>query len=208
MADSKDKLVRTPIAGHSKKHSAEARREIAKRLYALSEATGEACSAERADIYTQALADLEPEKLMAVLESMLQTAKWFPKIPEIREAVLGNAGEKSWEIIASRVNGWRDRMQFSDDVVASGFSCGREIATFDLSGLDPVAKLTLRRLGGARSLACANPAHLPLIKKDFVEGYKAVVIEHPHLLEAGDDAEILKQLVGAGESKDVNARES
>lgn len=201
MADSKDRPDQTPTAGHSRKHSAEARREIAKRLYALSEATGEACSAERADIYTQALADLDPRNLMAVLETMLKTAKWFPKIPEIREAVLGDAGEKSWEIIASRVDAWRDRAQFADDVLASGFSCGRNIATFDLSGLDEVAKLTLRRLGGARSLACANPAHLPLIRKDFVAGYKAVVIEHPHLLEAGDDAQILKQLVAAGENK-------
>lgn len=202
MDDYKDKIVRMPTAGHSKKHSAEARREIAKRLYALSEATGEACSAERADIYAQALADLDARKLIAALESMLKTAKWFPKIPEIREAVLGDDGEKAWEIIASRVNSWRDRMQFADEVLANGFSCGREIAKFDLSGLDQAAQLTLRRMGGVRAIACANPAHLGLIRKDFVADYKAVVVEHPHLLSGGDDAKILKQLMAVGESKE------
>lgn len=153
-----------------------------KRLYALSEATGEACSAERADIYVQSLSDLDPVKLLAVLEGMIKTHRFFPKIPEIRELVIGHPGEEAWQSIAARVSGWRDRMELESDAIYSGFSCGREVAKFDLSGLDGAARIALARLGGPRALACANPAHLPLIKKDFVSEYRAVVVEHPHLL--------------------------
>lgn len=160
-------------------------REIAKRLYALSEATGEVCSPERADIYIQALSDLEADKVLLVLEKMLNTARFFPKIPDIREAVLGAPGSPAnlqWETISKHLDGWRSALETERDAFAAGFSCGA--ATFSLNGLDEPSKLTLRRLGGPRAVASANPAHLPLLKKQFIEEYTAVVREHPHLLGA------------------------
>lgn len=182
MENSMGKPGQTQTGQRSRKPSGEQRKEILKRLYALSESTGEACSVERADIYIQSLSDLDHGKLLIALESMIKTARFFPKIPDIREAVIGHPGDDAWQKMVARVDGWRDRLELEADAVYSGFSCGREISKFDVSGLDPVARLALTRLGGPRALACANPAHLPLIRKDFLSEYRAIVVEHPHLL--------------------------
>ena len=155
---------------------------MGKRLIALAEAVGETCSPQRLDLYLQALADLDFLKLKACLEGMLNTARWFPKIPEIREAVLGGPDRdaaEAWEKIARIIPQWRSALELECDALGSGFTCGT--ASFDLPD-GQVLRQCLLRLGGPRALAAMNPAHLNLLRKDFVTEYCNLQREHPELL--------------------------
>jgi hypothetical protein len=171
-----------------------------KRLYALSEATNEPLTDARLKIYVEALADLPYDELRAALEGMIKTCAWFPKIPEIREAVIGNPEQAEidaqWQQIASRIESWSNTMADEADCYASGFSCYNP--TLSMKGLSELAKLVLARLGGPRAVAASDSQYLPLLKKQFTEEYKHVLQEHPHLkqLESSPLAGFLKSMDG------------
>ena len=187
--DSLAKTEQITTSGQAKKlsgFSRKEREEITKRLVALAEATSETCSMERIALYLQTLCDLPFAKVCEVLESMLTTARWFPKIPDIREAVLGGPNQdaaEAWEKITRLIPRWRMALENECDTQASGFTCGT--ATFDLPD-DPVLRRALLRMGGARAMACMNPANLNLVKKDFISEYSNLKKEHPELLEITD----------------------
>jgi len=94
----------------------EERKEIAKRLVALAEAVGETLTENRTDLYLQALADLPFRELADCLAALISESRWFPKIPDIRDRVLGPVPEKkllddaqaeaAWERVLAFVNRW------------------------------------------------------------------------------------------------------
>jgi hypothetical protein len=173
--------ISTPCSRHSEWAKNE-KAEIGRRLIALAEAVGETCSPQRLDLYLQALANLDFLKLKANLEGMLNTARWFPKIPEIREAVLGGPDRdaaEAWERIARMIPQWWSALELECDALGSGFTCGT--ASFDLPD-GQVLRQCLLRLGGPRALAAMNPAHLNLMRKDFITEYSSLQKEHPELL--------------------------
>lgn len=200
MANSTGSKEAMQTGKRSPKLSTAQRREILKRLFAISEAIGERFSAERADIYLQRLEDLPFERLIEELTGMLDTCRWFPKIPEIREAVLGNPlsedAEREWAVIAQSIDHWQDQMEFESDCYASGFSCGAQ--ALSTKGLSEPARMVLTRLGGPRAVAATNPAFIMKLKDRFVEEYKHVVKEHPHLreIEGTGFAGLLKSMDG------------
>ncbi len=171
------------------------------RLLALAEATKETCSPQRLDLYMQTLCDLDFTKVARVLESMLSTARWFPKIPDIREAILGSPvkeAEEAWEEISRLIPRWRSELEFEWDAQASGFSCGS--ASFDLPD-DPVLNRALMRLGGARAMACMNPANLNLLKRDFIMEFSSIKKEHPEMLELPLRDDLIKRLAEVAQAK-------
>jgi hypothetical protein len=140
---------------------------------------------------------LDSTKVSRVLEEMLTTARWFPKIPDIREAVLGNPNqdaEEAWEEIAGLIPVWRSSLQFEWDAQASGFTCGT--AALHIPD-DPVLKRALVRLGGARALACMNPSNLNLVRRDFIAEFSSIKKEHPEMIELPEGCDFVKQLAEA-----------
>lgn len=202
------KALPSQISKQQQKLSAEQRKEIAKRLLAIAEAVGEKFSAERLDIYLQAFSDLPFERITHALESMIMTTRWFPKIPDVREAVLGGPHDlenSAWDKIVKKIEDWKSAIECEADAVYSGFSCARGMATFDLRDLNPYEKLALTRLGGPRSLASANPAYIPLLKKQFVEEYSYVRKEHAHLLVSENQVELPEEVKQLAEKKKMPA---
>lgn len=154
-------------------------------------------SREKLAIYAENLQDLDAESLSLACASAAKSCKFFPTVAHIREHAEKRAGHDApnlaWDKIVKKIEGWRYALENEADAVYSGFSCARGMATFDVGDLDAAARLALTRLGGPRSLACANPSHIPLLKKQFVEEYSSVRIEHPHLLDSAFP-EVVKQL--------------
>lgn len=157
-------------------------REVARSLYRLALALGKEIEPDRIEMYVKALSDLPSGEVSKAIEGMILTERFFPSVAEIRELVSPSNGSQQWDSLASRISSWQDRLQLASDAAYSGFDCFNNIAKFDMSGLDSVARMVVRRLGGPEAIALANPAHLPLLRKDFVEEYNHIRKEHPHLL--------------------------
>lgn len=156
-------------------------KDVAKWLLVLAEALAENIKPERIDIYLEDLSDLSPAAVCAVLKRMRKTARWFPKIPDIREAVLGKPqspaevetemANQAWEQISMLLPSWRNKLEMEADCLASGFSCYR--AELEIPN-DPVIKNAVRRLGGARAIASTQDRNLSFVRKDFIEAHRQV----------------------------------
>jgi len=106
----------------SSQNSTTRSKPVMQALYALAEATNEPLTKPRLKVYLEALADLEFEGLMRALESLVLTSRWFPKIPEIREAVLGKPldpktlegveCELAWEHVTHYCRKWHPDIEF------------------------------------------------------------------------------------------------
>lgn len=114
MADSKGQSLRKTTSGHSQKLSDAQRKEISSRLAALASATGETITPDRSDIYLQSLEDLPYEGLLGAISGMLLESRWFPKIPEIREAVLGKQPDAKAIAVAEAEASWLRVLEYAN----------------------------------------------------------------------------------------------
>lgn len=157
----------------SKKLSESQRKEICVRLAAIAEATGENLSPKRIDLYLQALSDLAYEKLIDALSLMVTTCEWFPKIPHIREAVLGKQkdnedaeAEAAWLRVLAYANLWHP-----DIGVMTG--CPK---------INQREKRSLEFAGGIYKLWTLQddaPQELDFMRKAFIESYKrSELVDH------------------------------
>lgn len=149
-----------------------------KRLYALAEALGETLTPKRIDLYLQCLSDIDGEKVNAALESALLTCKWFPKIAEIREMVMGNPvvaddaeADTAWANVIRYVDNWHP------DIGAYG------------PGLTSREQYALRVIGGPLVVQDNfGGKSLQFLRRDFIAIWKRAFVadEHLRLLEQGD----------------------
>lgn len=68
---------------------------FAQALIVLGEAYGEPVSTVRISAYATALADLDPDAVIAAMMDCLKTAKFFPRPADIRERVLGQTDDRA-----------------------------------------------------------------------------------------------------------------
>lgn len=154
-------------------------------------ATGENVSAERMDLYYQALVDLPAERVTEALESLLFTAKWFPKIPEIRELIEGNPeelreaeGEAAWQAVLEYANGWHPDIGLMSDATIRRLTNRQDIALRACGGL---YRLWAEQSGGPG---------LPFMHKDFLKAYRVSEHVEDFLLSDGDE----RRALNSGES--------
>ncbi|MGA2630218.1 MAG: hypothetical protein ABSG54_08365 [Terriglobia bacterium] len=138
------------------------------RLWALAEALDIQLTDRRLELYLEALSDLPFGVLRCSLEAMLKTSKFFPRIPEIREAVLGplasavdaelEGAENAWQHVLAYVDRWHPDIGPFRDAPAL---CGREIQAMRHVG--GVYRIWLEQDGGPG---------LPFLRKDFIAAWR------------------------------------
>ena len=169
-----DKLSTT--SAQSPRLSIEQRKETARLLYAVAQAVGESLNEDRVDLYLQALADLPFEPLAECLKALIIESRWFPKIPDIREKVLGAAPEKKLTREAEAEAGWERVLHFADHWHP------------DIGALRGAPKLTERErraltiIGGPEQVQNQfnGGQGMPFLHRDFLAAYGRLgLIEEP-----------------------------
>lgn len=138
------------------------------RLVALAEAVGESLTENRVDLYLQALADLPFEELAACLEKLILEARWFPKIPDIREKVLGPAQDKKLLADAEAETAWENVLHFVDkwhpDIGALR----------DAPSLSELERRALNIIGGPAQVQNQfdGGRGMPFLRRDFIAAFQ------------------------------------
>ena len=74
----------------------------------LAIAFGKEMPDEQIDIYIDFLADIKPDLLMAAVDKVIQTEKWFPPVSVIRAAALTTSNEltsgEAWAFVCERIS--------------------------------------------------------------------------------------------------------
>jgi hypothetical protein len=158
---------------------------VAVRLNALAVAVEVSLTPERISLYLHALSDLPPEKVAAALESMVKTSRFFPKIVEIREAVLGTSpatidacAEAAWMVVEQWI-----LLNFDpDNGVREWVSPTGSRATVQLGEdwtripkLPPRSEAAVRAIGGyERVWRDVQSDQYTWMKREFCEAWKRV----------------------------------
>lgn len=165
------------------------RREVAKRLIALAEAVGETLTENRVDLYLQALAGLPFRELVGCLEAFILEARWFPKIPDIRDRVLGPVPDKKLLSDAEAEVAWEKVLNFVDkwhpDIGALQ----------DAPLLTELERRALYSIGGPAQVQgqFEGGPGMPFLHRDFIAAFQRLrLAETPGL-----------QLVGKAESRAI-----
>jgi hypothetical protein len=171
------------------KLSAWERKEIIKRLYALAEATGDTLTPKRIDLYLQCLADLDAEKVTAALDGALLSCKWFPKIPEIRDIVLGPVPEKKLLDDAEAEAAWEKVLNFVD-------RWHPDIGAFrDAPLLSELEQRALNTVGGPAQVQdqVGGGKGLPFLHRDFLAAFQRLRLTETACF----------QMLGTGEARAI-----
>jgi hypothetical protein len=143
------------------------------------------------DVYYQALSDLPMGAVNVALEQLLRTAKWFPKIPEIRELIEGKPediadaeAEAAWQRALEYVNHWHPDVGVMSDATIRRLRRRDQIA---LGACGGVYRLWEEQDGGPG---------LPFMRRDFIKTWKlsARVDDLPALSAGAED----RSLKGSG----------
>jgi hypothetical protein len=117
-------------------------------LTTLALAVGEVVAPERLRLYADKLQDLPVGKLYEVLDRMAQTERWFPKIPDIREAVLGYSESVSDQTETEAELSWQKILDCSDKPEEEQSTIVDQPARFALNSIGGLRRLQLITLEG------------------------------------------------------------
>lgn len=76
---------------------------------------GDTLTENRLDLYLQAFGDLPFQELVDSLKAFILEARWFPKIPDIRDRVLGPVADKKLLADAEAEVAWEKVLNFVDN---------------------------------------------------------------------------------------------
>jgi hypothetical protein len=174
------------------------RKEIVARLEALAEVTTESLTAERIDLYLQALEPRVPfADLAAYLERTITSCRWFPKIPEILEAC--GAAEQTTDQLAetawAKLEEWLKRWYHGDLGLMSRWSGGYE---FKPPPLDARTEHTCRMIGHYPRIWASlyDEEKYTWVKKEFIASWKMAPEVAKHLYE---DKNLLAAIVASAQ---------
>jgi len=115
--------------------------------------------------------DIPYEKLISTLESMIRTFKWFPKIPEIRDA----AGYSQKAIdSALEMEAERQWLVVLEDVESSGWDCdnylyGRDELKYPYE--NEATQYAVRQAGGIYGMLKRGESERHWAKKEFIDAF-------------------------------------
>jgi hypothetical protein len=178
----------------------------------IAEATGEALSAERIEIYLRCF-EAEPglsyERLLDALAQCLRTCKFFPRIPEVLELAGCGAAAIESQLDAQAEAAWMQLERFvlkhfHPDLGIHGIHCG---GTYQAPPpLDRRIETAMRAVGGPGQIWWAitqeiDQSKYAFVKRDFLVAWKRAPAVERHLLDDGE-LQLLKKLSEGGSNEE------